>query len=232
MKGTNDRHDYDRPGADTTATNRPRFPLEVGEITDEMREFLLRIFEYGSLNDLSDRSEAAGYRPTMSGLQNDDLTMVLSSAPEILRAMAHHPKLFSLITGIGIQLTGYGVLSPRERELAILRVAWFCQSSYQWGEHVSIGKKTGINSEEIDRITQGSAVSGWTEHEQAILRAAEELHGQASLSDATWKILSKRFNSQQLLELIIVIGLYQTNAYFVNSMKFQLLSGNQGLKAR
>ena len=228
----NDRNDYDPLSADSTATNEPRIPLEVGEITDEMREFLLRIFEYGSLNDLSDRSEATGYKPTMSGLQYEDLTIILASAPEILRAMVHHPKLFSLITDIGIQLTGYGVLSPRERELAILRVAWLCQSPYQWGEHVLIGKKTGINNEEIERITQGSGVSGWTEHEQAIVRAAEELHGHANISDATWRILSKRFNSQQLLELIVVIGQYQTNAYFVNSMKFQLLSGNQGLNAR
>ncbi len=218
--------------AGAKAPSEPRMPLEVGEITDEMRQFLLRMFQFGSSTDRDDRREMTGYRPTMSDLQQGDLTPMLSRMPEILRVMMHHPKLFTQITEIGIQLTANGALSPRERELAILRVAWLCHSPYQWGEQVLIANKIGINSEEIERITQGSGASGWSEHEQSILRASEELHENAKVSDSTWSTLSTRFNNQQLLELIVVVGQYQMLAYFVNSLNLHLLNGNMGLVTR
>lgn len=228
----NDKIDCDRPEIGRNALDAPRMSLEVGEITDEIREFLLRMFQFGSSTDREDRREATGYRPTMSDLQNGDLTPLLSSMPEILRVMMHHPTLFTQITDIGIHLTSSGALSPREREIAILRIAWLCHAPYQWGEHVLIARKIGINSEETERITQGSGASRWTEHEQAILSAAEELHETAKISDMTWNTLSKRFNNQQLLELIVVVGQYQMLAYFVNSLNLPLLNGNEGLIAR
>ena len=81
-------------------------------------------------------------------------------------------------------------------------------------------------------LTQGSDSPGWNEHEQAILRAAEELHANAMISDATWATLSKRFDDRQLIELPIVIGQYQAVAYYQNSLKLRLHKGNHGLKAR
>jgi alkylhydroperoxidase family enzyme len=84
-----------------------------------------------------DRREATGYKPTASDLQQGDLASLLAKMPEILRAMLHHPKLFASPTDVGIRLLKDDALSPRERELAILRIGWLCQAPYRWGEHVS-----------------------------------------------------------------------------------------------
>lgn len=75
--------------------------------------------------------------------------------------MLRHPDLFARQVELGIQLLGKGALTARDRELAVLRIGWLCQAPYEWGEHVHIAKSTGITSEEIERITQGSAVAGW-----------------------------------------------------------------------
>lgn len=222
------------PQRENAPPAQPRLaPLEVEDLTDEMRQFLLHMFQLGTaLVGGDERKEATGYKPTASDLQQRDLAPLVANMPEILRTMLHHPKLFASLADVGIQLLAGGALSPRERELAILRIGWLCQAPYQWGEHVLIARKLGFTSEEIERVTQGSQAAGWSEHEEAILRATDELFGGAMISDATWEVLSRRFNSRQLIELPVVVGQYQAAAYYQNSLRLRLLNGNLGLEAR
>jgi len=207
-------------------------PMEVAEFTDDMRQFLVHMSQLAHALLAEDRAEAVGYTPGVSAMQLGDPAPLLAVMPELLRTMLHHPRLFTSLTDIAIQLMGDGALSPRERELAVLRIGWLCQAPYEWGEHVMVAKKAGITSEEIERITEGSQASGWSEHERAILRATEELHANATISDGTWEALSRRFNTRQLIELPVLVGQYQVTAYFQNSLRVRLLDGNEGLEAR
>jgi hypothetical protein len=52
------------------------------------------------------------------------------------------------------------------------------------------------------------------------------------ISDATWGMLARRLDERQLIELPIVVGQYQTVAYYQNSLRLRLHTGNLGLKAR
>src|SRR5215208_4183650 len=54
-----------------------------------------------------------------------------------------------------------GKLPARDRELLILRTGWHCQSVYEWGQHVLIGRAAGISDDEIARVQQGPDASGW-----------------------------------------------------------------------
>lgn len=212
-------------------SDEPRIsPLEVDELSDDLMTIVTRMIavnsaigsrDQGMLTDMLDDCTV----PT-------EVAALVANLPEIVRTMLRHPELFARQTDIGIQLLGQGVLTGRDRELAILRIGWLCQAPYEFGEHVHVAKKVGITSVEIERITVGSAALGWCEHEQAILRAVEELHANAIISDATWATLAKRLDDRQLIELPIVIGQYQTVAYYQNSLKLRLHEGNLGLKAR
>jgi alkylhydroperoxidase family enzyme len=73
---------------------------------------------------------------------------------------------------------------------------------------------------------------GLDEHESAIVRAVDELHGDAMISDTTWDTLAKRLDERQLIELPIIVGQYQTVAYYQNSLRLRLHTGNRGLRAR
>jgi alkylhydroperoxidase family enzyme len=208
-------------------------PLGVEELTDDLWQMILRMSELNAainsrdkemLTDVISRQAQETAAP--------DFSAKLRNLPEIMRTMLKHPQLFARQAEIGIQLLARGALSGRDRELAILRIGWLCQAPYEWGEHVHVAKKVGITSEEIERITHGSAAPGWTEHEQAILRAVEELRAHAVISDATWTTLAKRLDERQLIELPIVIGQYQSVAYYQNSLRLRLHEGNLGLKAR
>lgn len=163
---------------------------------------------------------------------SENLQQQLASLPEILRTMLRHPDLFLCHTRIGLQLLGKGTLPARERELVVLRIGWLCQAPYEWGEHVHVGKGVGLTSDDIVRITQGPDVEGWCELDRALLQAVDELYRNAMISDPTWQLLEKHLSEQQLIELPILVGQYQTVAYYQNSLRLRLHEGNQGLKAR
>jgi len=175
------------------------------------------------------REQTAKLRLAVAG---DSTPVNVSEIPEMLLSLMCHPDLYERVSALSVQLMAKNTLSLRDRELVVLRVGWLCQAPYEWGEHVRIAKLVGISIEEIDQVTLGSAAGCWGEHERALLKAVEELHENAMISDATWDTLSKTLEDSQLFELMIVVGQFTMVAYFQNSLRFRLSAGNEGLQAR
>jgi 4-carboxymuconolactone decarboxylase len=154
-----------------------------------------------------------------------------ANIPRVFGLMLRHPGLFRCQIEMGIQLFK-GEISPRERELAILRVGWWCRAPFEWGEHVDIAKRCGVTSEEVGRVKRGSSAPGWTEHERAILRAVEELLGNQMICDATWEALAQSWSERQLIEFPMMVGQYFATALQQNSLRVRLNDENVGLKQR
>jgi 4-carboxymuconolactone decarboxylase len=182
-------------------------PLEPEELNPEARAIVLAIRKTLSLPM---EGEIAEYHATL----------------------LRHPELYRRHSELAIQLFR-GALTPRQRELAILRTAWLCEAPYEWGEHVALGKSAAkLTSEEIERVTEGSRAPHWNDQDRAIIRAVEELHADAFVSDETWNDLARFMDEKQLLELPILIGQYQGLAYFLNTLRARLKPTNPGLSAR
>ncbi len=207
-------------------------PLQTNELTNDLLAIISRMITVNAAIGSRDQEMLTNLMADNSAENQANLTQQLANLPEIVLTMLRHPDLFSRQTEIGIQLLSQGALTPRHRELAVLRIGWLCQAPYEWGEHVHVAKKVGISSEEIERITQGSHTEGWAECDRAILQATEELFDNAVISEQTWNILATHLNHKQLIELPIVIGQYQTVAYYQNSLRLRLHEGNDGLAAR
>jgi alkylhydroperoxidase family enzyme len=151
---------------------------------------------------------------------------------ESIAILLHNPALTRQHFNFGIQVLRRGALAGRDRELAVLRTTWLCQAPFAWGEHVKIGKEEGLTSVDIERVTQGSAAPDWNDHERAIMRAVEELHTNARISDETWTVLARELDEKQLVELPMLVGQYHTCAFYQNSLRFRLMPDNPGLSAR
>ena len=119
-------------------------------------------------------------------------------------------------------------LVPRERELLILRIGWLCQAEYEWGQHVIFGREAGLTDEEIARIKEGPNADGWDPFDARLLRAADELHADAFISDATWATLSERYTTQQLMDVVFTVGQYNMVSMALNSFGVQLDNGVKG----
>ena len=154
--------------------------------------------------------------------------IVPGGTSNIFRTLVRHPGLFRRWMPFGGKLLN-GKLPARERELAILRVGWLCQSEYEWGQHVPIGRAAGLTDEEIGRIPSGAAAHGWSELDRTILTATDELHTDACVGDASWARLSEEYDEKQLIELVMVVGHYHLVSFALNSFGVQREEGVVGL---
>jgi 4-carboxymuconolactone decarboxylase len=147
----------------------------------------------------------------------------------IFPTLAQHPELFRAWLRFGGYLLTSGKLPGRDRELLILRTAANCRSSYEWGQHVRISLAGGFDREVVDRVLEGPDAEGWSAHEAALLRAADELHRNSRISDETWTALAESYDTERLMEATMVVGHYQMLAGALNSFGVELDEGLEPL---
>jgi alkylhydroperoxidase family enzyme len=143
-----------------------------------------------------------------------------------------HPGMFKQQMAMGIELAARGTIPGRDRELAVLRLAWVSRSPFEWAEHCKIGRRFDISDEEIERVTQGSSAAGWSRHEAALLRAVEELLADQCIADDTWNTLAQTYGEMQLIELPMLVGSYLMTAFQQNSLRIPMEKGKNGLHDR
>ncbi len=139
----------------------------------------------------------------------------------IFRTLANHPALMKRWLVFGNHVLAKSTLPARERELVILRIGWLCQAGYEWGQHTVIGKASGLTDEEIARIAKGPDANGWSAADRALLRATDELHGDAFISDATWAELASQWSTEQLMDLVFTVGQYHLVSMALNTLGVQ-----------
>ena len=112
-------------------------------------------------------------------------------------------------------------LPIRDRELLILRIGYLNQGAYEWAAHRGLALSVGINEEELKEITIGSSADSWSEWDSALLKAAEELHEAALVSEETWATLSRQYDKRQMMEVVFTVGQYNLVAMYLNSLGVQ-----------
>ncbi len=147
----------------------------------------------------------------------------------IFRTLANHPQLMRRWMSFGTALLLKGVLPARDRELLILRTGWNCRSEYEWGQHAAIARATGMSDGEIARVADGPEAAGWEPFDVLLLRAADELHADACVSDATWTGLRERYDERAMIEVVFTVGQYHLVSFFLNSAGVRREPGVEGL---
>lgn len=150
----------------------------------------------------------------------------------IFRTLAHHPKLLKRWLVFGNHVLAHNTLPARERELVILRIGWLCQAGYEWGQHVRIAQQSGLSDADIERIPHGPEAPGWSALDQLLLRATDELHGDAFISDATWAALSEHLDEKQRVDLVFTVGQYNMVSMALNTLGVQPEPGLARLPSR
>jgi alkylhydroperoxidase family enzyme len=105
---------------------------------------------------------------------------------------ARYPALASAMLPYTEFLLTKSTLPPRHRELLWLRTAWLARSDYLWAQRAPAARRVGVTDVELARIALGPDAPGWEPFEAALLRAADELHVDAFVSDSTWGALAAR----------------------------------------
>lgn len=155
------------------------------------------------------------YPPEMQ----EDFDRLMRGAPPLLlfRTVARNPRVLQRMMAGG--LLDRGSISLRSRELMILRTCARCGAEYEWGVHVAIyGGKAGWTPEQLRSTVHGDAGDAcWGAEDRVVLRLADQLHDTSHVDDAVWEESSGQFAAEQLVELIMLAGLYHAVSYMINA---------------
>ena len=143
----------------------------------------------------------------------------------IFGVLGNHPDMLKRWLVFATHVLSKNTLSPRDRELLILRTGWNCRSRYEWGQHVVIARDCGITDDEIEAVKEGPSASSWSSHDRMILSAADELHQHQTLSDHVGNGLAAAYSTEQVLDVIATVGNYHLVAMFLNSTGVPLDAG-------
>ncbi|MWA02444.1 carboxymuconolactone decarboxylase family protein [Actinomadura sp. LD22] len=135
-------------------------------------------------------------------------------AGNALSTLVRNPRLTKRFLPFSGYMMMRSTLPPRLRELAVLRVARLRDCAYEWTEHVKLAAKAGLSEDEIEAAGRGEAAG---ELESAVLRAVAELHGDSTVSDATWAVLGEHLDERQLIDLVFTVGTYAMLAMAFNT---------------
>lgn len=133
----------------------------------------------------------------------------------LFRTLAHNPRVLRRVQRGG--LLDPGSIPLRLRELAILRTCRLCGADYEWGVHAALfGSAAGLADAALDA---DPATGDWSDDERLVLALCDELHATSTVSDALWSSLSERFDPAQLVELLVLAGLYHAVSYVANACR-------------
>jgi len=165
---------------------------------------------------------------------NDEAKKVMAQfvdrgrADNIFKTLAHHPPLMRRWLRFANHVLGKSTLAPGDRELVILRIGYLCRAGYEWGQHVRIARLAGMSDAKIRSAKTGPDTAGLEELDRLLLKATDELHADAHISDDTWEGLSEHLSTQQLMDLVFTVGQYNLVSMAVNTLGVQLDEGLPG----
>lgn len=155
-----------------------------------------------------------------------DLPETMAKVFNVTATLANHPVLSKNWNNFAMHIMGTNSLSPRLREIAIIRIGYLCESDYELSQHAWIGEMSGLTKEEVQRVTDGSSAEGWTDLEALIINAVDELKESNIVSDETWSALKTNGLTQhQMMDLVFTAGQYNLVSWALNSFGVQLDDG-------
>ena len=135
-------------------------------------------------------------------------------------AIVTSPELYKVLVPLIAKLIPGSALPPRDREILVLRTLGLCDETYEAHHHVLIARNAGMTDDEIEAARTGSAAL--PPSDQALMRAAEELHAHQRVSDDTWRALAQRYSPVELMEVVALVGGYTLMAMVTKSYGIQL----------
>jgi 4-carboxymuconolactone decarboxylase len=128
----------------------------------------------------------------------------------------------AVFDGFGAFTVGFmGTDSPlpaQLREIAILRVGYLSNAAYEVFQHEALARHVGLTEAQIAAITTGgAAASALGEAGAAVLAFTDDLVRNVRASDETLAGVRRHLDDTQVIDLILVTGLYMMVSRFLET---------------
>jgi 4-carboxymuconolactone decarboxylase len=139
-----------------------------------------------------------------------------------LRTLLHIPVLADSFLSFPAYLSNDSTLSPRHRELLILRTAWLLNSSYIWSTHAPAARSLGFTNADLRRVAQGPDARGWTPFEATLLRVADQLFRNSFINDADYKALTAEYDVPHTMDAVMTVADFLSLGMIYNALNVPL----------
>lgn len=145
----------------------------------------------------------------------------------VFRTLLKHPQLAKAVQDLLLMLLANGnKLSPRAREIIIMRCGWVTASNYEWTQHWKIALQFGMSEEEVLAIRNWEEASCFDAADRAVLAAADETFKDGYISRTTWAQIEKAYPSvEEQLEIPAAIGCWRLISQMARSLELKLEDG-------
>ncbi|HUK59110.1 MAG TPA: carboxymuconolactone decarboxylase family protein [Stellaceae bacterium] len=149
---------------------------------------------------------------------------IAQGALNIRRALANSTGAGPAHTALAMAIRNKCRLDPRLREMAILQVGYAARCAYEWVHHCEIAQEFGVSAADIKALADDDAGKTTTLDPltRAVLRAAREMTKDCAISDPTFAQLKERLSDEEIVDLVIAVGVYNSTVRVLESLKVDL----------
>ena len=122
------------------------------------------------------------------------------------RVVANSPGVARSAIKLGNSLISRTELSPKMRELTIMRIAKLCGCEYEWVQHTPVALESGLTQVQLDAIGFWNESDAFSEEERAILSYVDEVEKNIRVPDNIFQALRRYLDERQIVELTLGIG--------------------------
>jgi 4-carboxymuconolactone decarboxylase len=140
---------------------------------------------------------------------------ILLRSPDIGEAILRYGAYERFHTPLPIKLN----------ELAALITIRHWTSQFPWYAHHRAAKQAGLSEAVIAAIAEGTKPAGLQPDEQAVYNFCTELLRATQVSDATFNTIKQQLGERGVVEIMGVMGYYQTVSMLVNIDRYPLPDG-------
>lgn len=143
----------------------------------------------------------------------------------ILGFLAHYPELAKAFLTLNKHVAIDTLLSTRDKELIILRTTWLRRADNEFAQHIILGKRAGLVSEDIERVIQGPEAPGWQHNDATLVQAVDDIVEKDRVSPSTMAALAESYSNKEIMDMIFLVGNYSVLGSAVNSFDIPLDPG-------
>jgi 4-carboxymuconolactone decarboxylase len=150
-----------------------------------------------------------------------------SGADGPFNVLLRSPEMGNLAQQFGAA-TRFNQSMPRKlNELAIIITGRYWTAQYEWLAHKRAALQAGLNPAIVDAIQNGRKPSGMAKDEEAVYNFCTELLNTKQVGDATFAAARDAVGEKGVVDLIGVMGWYQTVSMLLNVDRYPLPAGAQ-----
>lgn len=135
----------------------------------------------------------------------------------VFRMLMHSPGIAPGLLAFAETVKKENSLPADLMELAILRVGYACEATYETSRHERYGRAAGLSGATIEAARSNEGIASIRSIDRTVIALTDDILKNDGLSSAGRERALQTFGTGQVSDLVLTVGLYKCVCYFLRS---------------